>query len=114
MRETMTPTAEEASTPVVARGHARAAGGNDAATRGSDRGELQRKVSEQQDTIYQLIREDELKESVLDMLRDGETGAKDIKHIRLMGALTTHADNARWWIWRVVRFGTLDQNIRRC
>ena len=40
-----------------------------------------------------MIREDEFKESVLDMLRDGETGAKD-KHTRLMGALTTHADNA--------------------
>ena len=89
MRETMTPTAEEASTPVVARGHARAAGGNDAATRGSDRGELQRKVSEQQDTIYQLIREDELKESVLDMLRDGEIGAKD-KHTRALRTNTCH------------------------
>ena len=54
-----------------------------------DNAELQRKVSEQQDTIYQLIREDECKESVLDMLRDGETGAKD-KHTRALRTNTCH------------------------
>ena len=54
-----------------------------------DNAELQRKVSEQQDTIYQLIREDEFKESVLDMLRDGETGAKD-KHTRALRTNTCH------------------------
>ena len=50
-----------------------------------DNAELQHKVSEQQDTIYQLIREDEFKESVLDMLRDGESGAKN-KHTRALRA----------------------------
>ena len=54
-----------------------------------DNAELQRKVSEQQDTIYQLIREDEFKESVLDMLRDGEIGAKD-KHTRALRTNTCH------------------------